>query len=95
MPHGLIIKTELPGTMTYEDGMEVCLKENRRLCSSGEVCAGGSVPLGGVLDGDKWAPVSNSYNEWVQIGKDNVSNALFQFHMNKVVVQLGFWVSRG
>lgn len=74
-----MFKQGLPNTMTYEYGMEYCWKDKRRLCSSVEICPvspSRKVPVGGVINGDHWVPVSDKYNEWIQIGKDKCTDVL-------------------
>ena len=66
----------MTATMTYEDGKYTCSKMGKRLCSSAEICVDGRTPYGGIIDGDHFVPVSNSYNEWMSVGKHTRSLGL-------------------
>ena len=59
----------LPNTITYDDVAINCWSDQRRLCSSKEICKNGNTSLWGVVAGDHWIPVMDSPNDWIQIGK--------------------------
>ena len=58
---------------TYDRAVEFCQNNGMKLCSRAQYCKGGK---GGVLlsgagymgHGDKWAPVSDGDNTWIQTG---------------------------
>ena len=60
---------------TYAKAKDQCSKNGGTLCSRAQYCIGGK---GGSLwdqgnsqgmhDGDKWAPISDAENSWVQTG---------------------------
>lgn len=56
--------------------MDVCWEDKMILCTSSEICRDGTTPHGGVIDGDHWVPISDNYNDWIQVGKDNGTVAL-------------------
>ena len=58
---------------TYDRAVQFCLKHGLQLCSRDQYCEGGKG--GALLPGagemaylDKWAPVSDDHNSWVQTG---------------------------
>jgi hypothetical protein len=52
---------------SYYAATQMCKKQGKRLCDKEEYCEKGK-PLRGQLKGDRWAPVGNTYNDWVQVG---------------------------
>merc|ERR1712110_1088632 len=51
---------------TYNEAANFCDGKNARLASKAEIL----VFRNGAMDGDVWTPVSDSSNEWLQIGKE-------------------------
>ena len=60
----------MPNTVSYQQARTSCRNDNKDLCSSNEICKDGKTPHSGPLSGDHWTPVSDSQNEWLQIGND-------------------------
>ena len=66
---------------SYNAAVEFCadLGDNHKLCPYEAYCPLGknSNPYGGGFDGSLlWAPVSDSYNDWVQIGTESLYDSL-------------------
>ena len=55
-------------TISYQQALMNCKADGKEICTSKEICKDGKTPKGGPLPGDKWVPVKDSYNEWLQIG---------------------------
>ena len=55
-------------TISYQQALMNCKADGKEICTSKEICKDGKTPEGGPLPGDKWVPVKDSYNEWLQIG---------------------------
>ena len=55
---------------TWGAGSDFCTDQEMSLCPYSTYCpdGGGSSPLGGTKDGDKWSPFSDGANRWVQVG---------------------------
>jgi hypothetical protein len=55
---------------SYYAALNFCYKQGKRLCSRNEYCPDGvaTYPKRGHLDGDRWAPVSDQFNNWIQLG---------------------------
>jgi hypothetical protein len=62
---------EMSMTMTYQDGMDACLNDGLRLCSSMEICRDGKNVTGGSVKyvTGYWVPIADYYNNWISIGK--------------------------
>jgi len=63
------------GKVSYQEARAACNKKGRELCSYKDYCPGGpgSKPLRGRGAGrDVWAPISDRYNEWVQLSDRRV-----------------------
>ena len=69
---------------TWDDGVEFCANQGNELdgdpwelCPYETYCpnGGGQEPIGGRKSGDKWSPISDSPNKWVQVGAWAGSNA--------------------
>ena len=55
-------------TMTYQDGMDTCINDDLRLCSSMEICRDDKNVIGGSVKDLFYVPVADYYNRWIQIG---------------------------
>ena len=61
---------------TYDKAVEFCDNNGMSLCSRDQYCNGGQggtlfgteSEQGGMQSGDKWAPVSDNYNSWIETG---------------------------
>jgi hypothetical protein len=55
---------------TWGKAVEYCTAKDRELCPYSVYCpaGGGSPPLGGTKSGDKWSPMADGANRWVQVG---------------------------
>ncbi|XP_078493515.1 uncharacterized protein LOC100176392 isoform X1 [Ciona intestinalis] len=61
----------LPSTdLTWSSAQAYCMNMGADLCRQVDVCPNG-VPIIGVQQGDQWAPIRDSYNNWVELGNDN------------------------
>ena len=60
---------EISTAMTYQDGMDTCLIDGLRLCSSMEICRDSKHVSGGSVRSNHWAPVADYYNRWISTGK--------------------------
>lgn len=63
--------TKVPNTITYRNALANCKSGGRELCTSKAICKDGKTPYQGVVSGDHWVPIKDSFNEWIQIGKCN------------------------
>ncbi|XP_028403045.1 uncharacterized protein LOC114525810 [Dendronephthya gigantea] len=63
-----VVIKEISPAMTYQDGMDACLSEGLRLCSSMEICRDGKHVSGGSVRNTHWAPVADYYNRWINTG---------------------------
>jgi hypothetical protein len=61
-------------TISYQQAISNCKLDEKELCSSKTICKDGKIPYSGVIPGDHWVPVADSFNEWIQIGKQSVNN---------------------
>ena len=64
---------DIPNTTNYAGAMAFCNARGRRLCNRAEYCPNGftggqAVYGGGKKDGDQWAPVNDTVNNWVNVG---------------------------
>ena len=61
---------------TWGAGSDFCTDQEMSLCPYSTYCpdGGGSSPLGGTKDGDKWSPFSDGANRWVQVGVCECAN---------------------
>jgi hypothetical protein len=64
-----IVIKEISMKMTYQDGMDACLNDDLRLCSSMEICRNGMNVTGGSLRDIYWVPIADYYNRWINIGE--------------------------
>ncbi|XP_028412026.1 uncharacterized protein LOC114534753 [Dendronephthya gigantea] len=55
--------------LSYQQAQTKCRNKGKNLCSSKDLCSDGKTPYGGPIAGDNWVPVSDSFNEWLQLGK--------------------------
>jgi len=59
-------------TYTHQQAVDFCAAQSMKLCSRSQYCpvshTGGDAVHGGNMGGDQWAPVSDSVNDWVQVG---------------------------
>lgn len=58
-------------TMTWLSGKTFCHSRGKRLCSAAELCkpSGSSQEFRfDVIPGDNWVPISDSYNDWLEVG---------------------------
>ena len=69
---------KVPKNISYQQAILNCARDEKELCNSKAVCKNGRTPYSGVIPGDHWVPVSDSSNEWVQIGK-HVTFKIVQF----------------
>ena len=55
---------------SWGEGVDFCSAQSMELCTYMSYCpeGGGSPPLGGTKGGDKWSPVGDRTNMWVQVG---------------------------
>jgi hypothetical protein len=54
---------------SYYEASEICKKGGKRICDAEEVCnLRTDIPIRGQLKGDRWAPVGDRYNDWIQVG---------------------------
>jgi hypothetical protein len=55
---------------TWGAGVDFCIAQGKELCPYEVICpeGGGSPPVGGTKSGDKWSPMSDGANRWVQVG---------------------------
>eukprot|EP01050_Picozoa_sp_SAG11_P005439 SAG11_NODE_384_length_9897_cov_11.158502_7_plen_118_part_00 len=58
------------GGSTWGAAVQFCDEAHYELCPVDAYCPGGagSPPVGGTKQGDRWAPVSDAENRWVQVG---------------------------
>lgn len=54
-------------------GVDFCIAQSMELCPYSVYCpdGGGNPPIGGTKGGDKWSPMSDGVNRWVQVGCAN------------------------
>ena len=71
---GEITLESLANTITYQEATSSCKSDGKELCSSKMICKDGKTPYEGIKSGDHWAPVADSFNEWIQIGKKNMND---------------------
>jgi len=64
------------GNMTYAMAVKHCATSSKQLCTVAEICpkGEGQEPEGGARPIVSWAPVSDSPNEWVQVGPNKNAN---------------------
>lgn len=58
-------------SLTWQTSKTFCEALGLELCGSSNLCqstGGGKVLKVDVIPGDHWAPVSDSSNEWVEVG---------------------------
>ena len=67
-------------TITYQEASSSCKSDGKELCSSKVICKDGKTPYEGVKSDDHWAPVADSFNEWIQIGKKNMNDNKNDIH---------------
>lgn len=55
---------------TWGSGVDYCTDAGLELCSYASYCpeGGGSPVVGGTKSGDKWSPLADGANRWVQVG---------------------------
>lgn len=55
---------------TWGEGVDFCTGLTMELCPYSVICPDGGAmpPLGGTKGGDKWSPMSDATNRWVQVG---------------------------
>jgi hypothetical protein len=55
---------------TWGKAADYCNARGKEMCPYDVYCpdGGGSPPLGGTKSGDRWAPMSDGANRWVQVG---------------------------
>ena len=68
--------TETESIGSYAKAVEFCTGKGHTLASIADACQGGK-PTFGQPDGDQWMPVSDSNNEWIQVG---TAHTLCQSH---------------
>nr|XP_039269898.1 uncharacterized protein LOC120344668 isoform X2 [Styela clava] len=59
------------GTMTWDSARQHCFTQGADLCTWSDICSTGTPIITGVVSGDRWAPIRDSSNDWVEIGDDN------------------------
>jgi len=72
--------------LSYYEAVNMCKTDGKRICELNEYCPtseGGKVvkPLRGIENGDRWAPIGDSFNEWIQLGTD-MPERLCKTHSN-------------
>ncbi len=64
----LPMSVTMPAAYSYDHAVEKCSQVGLQLCTKDDVCPG-NIPVYGVKVGlDRWTPISDEYNFWVQIG---------------------------
>ena len=77
---GEITLKSVANTITYQEATSSCESDGKELCSSKVICKDGKTPYGGIKSGDHWAPVADSSNQWIQIGKKNMDDKKYDIH---------------
>ena len=68
----------MANTMSYQQATSSCKSDGKEVCSSKVICKDRKTPYGGIKSGDHWVPVADSFNEWIQIGR-NVCDILKRY----------------
>ncbi|CAK8673613.1 unnamed protein product [Clavelina lepadiformis] len=61
-------------TMTYDTARQHCIDNEADLCLKSDICVNNEPILIGIQNGDRWTPVRDGYNDWVEVGNDNNPN---------------------
>ena len=77
---GEITLESVENTITYQEATSSCKSDGKELCSSKMICKDSKTPYEGIKSGDHWAPVADSFNEWIQIGKKNMNDNKNNIH---------------
>ena len=61
--------------LSYQASKKLCKNAGKRICELREYCpatTGGKVvqPIRGTQKGDRWAPIGDSFNQWIQLGTE-------------------------
>ncbi|CAK8695481.1 unnamed protein product [Clavelina lepadiformis] len=67
--------------ISYDSASKFCGARNMRLCSKKEIIPFGNTPIiTGATGKDHWSPISDRYNDWLQVG--GIQNRLGRSHID-------------